>query len=129
MLATRLWENTARVHFSTMARPEGRLIYGGHVISHARALSFNGLANAQLVAAINAGTHAAPAGAGDTITAWSEVLDRAETPTPSVGALRLRTVAVKNRPAAGFPLRGEDGRHAEGVILDLDYWALIPRRT
>ena len=127
MLATRLWQNTARVHFSTMARPEGRLVYGGHVISLARALSFNGLANAHLVAAVNAGTHTAPAGAGNTVHAWSEVLDRAETSTPSVGALRLRTVAVKNRPAADFPLRGTDGRHAEGVILDLDYWVLMPR--
>lgn len=127
MMATRLWQNTARVHFSTMARPEGRLIYGGHVISHARALGFNGLGNAQLVAAINAGTHAAPAGGGDTVTAWSEVLDRAETAVPSVGALRVRTVAVKNRPAEGFPLKNEGGRHAEGVILDLDWWALVPR--
>ena len=47
MLATRLWQNTAKVHFNTEARPDGnRLIYGGHVISMARALSFNGLANA-----------------------------------------------------------------------------------
>ena len=127
MLATRLWQNTARVHFSTLARPEGRLIYGGHVISLARALSFNGLANAQVIAAINAGTHAAPAGAGDTVHVWSEVLDKAATRVPSVGALRLRTVAVKNRTAEGFPLRGPDGRHAEGVILDLDYWVLMPR--
>ncbi len=110
-----------------MARPEGRLVYGGHVISLARALSFNGLANAQLIAAINAGTHAAPAAAGDTVHAWSEVADRAETAVPSVGALRLRTVAVKNRPAGDFPLRRPDGRHAEGVILDLDYWVLMPR--
>jgi 2-methylfumaryl-CoA hydratase len=127
MMATRLWQNTARVHFSTMARPEGRLIYGGHVISLARALSFNGLGNAQAVAAINAGTHAAPARAGDTVHAWSEVLDKAETSAPSVGALRLRTVAVKNRSATDFPLRAEDGRYAEGVILDLDYWVLMPR--
>jgi 2-methylfumaryl-CoA hydratase len=129
MMATRLWQNTARVHFSTLARPEGRLIYGGHVISHARSLGFNGLANAQLVAAINAGTHAAPAGAGDTITAWSEVLDKAETRARSVGALRLRTVAVKNRTAADFPLRDKDGKYADGVILDIDWWALIPRQT
>jgi 2-methylfumaryl-CoA hydratase len=129
MLATRLWQNTARVHFSRMARPEGRLIYGGHIISLARALSFNGLANAQVIAAINGGTHASPAAAGDTVHAWSEVIDKAETAVPSVGALRLRTVAVKNRGADDFPLRGPDGRHAEGVILDLDYWVLMPRGT
>ncbi|MEM7060391.1 MAG: MaoC family dehydratase [Pseudomonadota bacterium] len=127
MMATRLWQNTAKVHFSTMVRPEGRLIYGGHIISLARALSFNGLANAQWIAAINAGSHTAPSLAGDTINAWTEVLDKAETATPSVGALRLRLVAVKNKVAANFPLRGEDGKYAEGVVLDLDYWALIPR--
>ena len=98
MLATRLWQNTAKVHFNTEARPDGkRLIYGGHIISMARALSFNGLANAQLIAAINAGAHTSPAFAGDTVYAWSEVLDKAETPEPSVGALRLRLVATKGR--------------------------------
>jgi len=41
MLATRLWQNTAKVHFDATFRPDGqRLIYGGHVISMARALSF-----------------------------------------------------------------------------------------
>jgi len=25
-------------------------------------------------------------------------------------------------------LRGPDGRHAAGVVLDFDYWALLPRR-
>lgn len=128
MMATRLWQNTAKVHFSTMARPDGRLIYGGHIISLARALSFNGLANAQWIAAINGGAHTAPCFAGDTVHAWSEVLDKAETPVPSVGALRLRLVAVTNRPADAFPLRGADGRPEDGVVLDFDYWALMPRR-
>lgn len=127
MLATRLWQNTSKVHFSKMVRPEGLLIYGGHIISMARALSFNGLANAQLIAAINGGAHAAPSMAGDTIHAWSEVLDKAETSDPNVGALRLRLVATKNRPTESFPLRGEDGKYADGVVLDFDYWALMPR--
>ena len=127
MMATRLWQNTAKVHFNTEARPDGqRLIYGGHVISMARALSFNGLANAQLIAAINAGSHVAPAFAGDTVYAWSEVLDRAETAVPGVGALRLRLVATKGRDES-MTLRREDGTYADGVLLDLDYWALVPR--
>ncbi|MBK0400703.1 MaoC family dehydratase [Limibaculum sp. M0105] len=129
MMATRLWQNTARVHFDPAARAgQPRLIYGGHIISLARGLSFNGLGNAQLVAAINGGAHTAPCFAGDTVYAWSEVLDKAETATPSVGALRLRLVAVKNRPAQDFPLRAPDGKHAEGVVLDFDYWVLMPRR-
>ncbi len=127
MMATRLWQNTAKVHFSAQARPDGsQLVYGGHIISMARALSFNGLANAQLIAAINAGAHTAPALAGDTIYAWSEVLDTAETTAPGVGALRLRLVATKDRDES-MTLRGDDGKYAPGVLLDLDYWALVPR--
>ncbi|WP_107706183.1 MaoC family dehydratase [Nocardioides allogilvus] len=126
MLATRLWQNTAKVHFNAEARPDGnRLIYGGHVISMARALSFNGLANAQLIAAINAGAHTSPAFAGDTVYAWSEVLDKAETAAPGVGAMRLRLVATKGRDES-MTLRGEDGKYADGVLLDLDYWVLVP---
>jgi 2-methylfumaryl-CoA hydratase len=63
-MATRLYQNTARVHFNQFTQSKDRfgrrLIYGGHVISLARALSFNGLANAFHVAAINGGRHVAP---------------------------------------------------------------------
>ncbi len=129
MMATRLWQNTARVHFDPAARDGApRLIYGGHIISMARALSFNGLANAQLIAAINGGSHVASSFAGDTLHAWSEVLEKAETAVPSVGALRLRLVGVKNAPAGDMVL-SENGNYAAGVVLDLDYWALMPRRA
>lgn len=125
MMATRLWQNTAKVHFDVGARPDGsRLIYGGHVISMARALSFNGLANAQMIVGLNAGAHANPCLAGDTIHAWSEVLDKAETAAPGVGAIRLRLVATKGH--APFALRGEDGKYRSEVLLDLDCWALMP---
>ncbi|MFN3143829.1 MAG: MaoC family dehydratase [Paracoccaceae bacterium] len=124
MIATRLWQNTAKVHFDASAREDGRrLIYGGHVISLARALSFNGLANAQMIAGLNAGAHANPCFAGDTVRAWSEVLDKAMTPAPGVGAIRLRLVATRG---AAFALRGEDGKYLPEVLLDLDYWALMP---
>jgi 2-methylfumaryl-CoA hydratase len=124
MLATRLWQNTSKVHFDVGQREDGRrLIYGGHVISLARALSFNGLANAQMIVALNAGAHANPCFAGDTVRAWSEVLDKAETSAPGVGALRLRLVATKG--AAGA-LRGAEGKYLPDVLLDLDYWALVP---
>lgn len=130
-LATRLYQNTAKVHFDAHAaratRFGKRLIYGGHVISLARALSFNGLANAFHIAAINGGRHVAPLFAGDTVYAWSEVLAVAALPGRNdIGALRLRLVAVKNRDCAGFPLKDGTGYDA-GVILDLDYWAILPR--
>jgi 2-methylfumaryl-CoA hydratase len=130
-LATRLYQNTAKVHFDQHAASQGRfgrrLIYGGHVISLTRALSFNGLGNVFHVAAVNGGRHVAPLFAGDTVYAWSEVLDRAEIPGRSdVGALRLRLVATKNQPCAAFPERAGEG-YDPAVILDLDYWALLPR--
>lgn len=131
-MATRLYQNTAKVHFNQHTESQGRfgkrLIYGGHVISLARCLSFNGLQNAFHIAAINGGRHVAPAFAGDTVYAWSEVLDRAELPgRDDLGALRLRLVAVKNRSAANFPLMADENTYEEGVILDLDYWVLLPR--
>lgn len=129
-IATRLYQNTAKVHFNAHAQSDGRfgkrLIYGGVVISIARALSFNGLSNAAEMIAINAGTHAGPLFAGDTIYAWSEVLDKAKL-SQTTGALRLRLVATRNRPCDDFPLQGADGRYDPDVLLDFDYWAAIPR--
>ncbi|MBI3444491.1 MAG: nucleotidyltransferase domain-containing protein [Magnetospirillum sp.] len=93
MIATRLWQNTAKVHFNQYTEGQGRfgrrLIYGGHIISLARALSFNGLANAFKIVAINGGRHTNPTFAGDTIHAWTEVLDRIELPGFSSTEARL----------------------------------------
>jgi 2-methylfumaryl-CoA hydratase len=137
-LATRLYQNTAKVHFNQHSEKDGhfgrRIVYGGHVISIARALSFNGLANAFRIAAINGGRHAAPVFAGDTVYAWSEVLERHEIAgRKDVGALRLRTVATKDRSCADFPYlasasEGGDGKLEPAVVLDLDYTVLLPRR-
>ena len=125
MLATRLFQNTAKVHFNQFSEKDGRfgrrLVYGGHAISLARALSFNGLANAFHIAAINGGRHAAPLFAGGTVFAWSEIRERAVIPGRSdVGALRIITRATVDHPCADYPA-------AENVILELDYWALLPR--
>ncbi|MFT3810716.1 MAG: MaoC family dehydratase [Micropepsaceae bacterium] len=134
MLATRLFQNTAKVHFNQHVEGQGRfgrrLIYGGHVISLARALSFNGLANAQQVVAINAGRHVNPLFAGNTVYCWSEVLEKAELPgRRDCGALRLRLVATKDRACADFPDKDATGAYPADVILDLDYWAVMPRRA
>lgn len=131
-LATRLFQNTARVHFNQHVEGKGRfgrrLVYGGHIISLARALSFNGLANAFHILGLNGARHVAPSFAGDTIYAWSEVLDKAELKGRNdLGALRLRTFAVKDRAASDFPSIGPDGNPAEGVVLDMDYWVALPR--
>ncbi|MCE2509612.1 MAG: MaoC family dehydratase [Alphaproteobacteria bacterium] len=131
-LATRLYQNTAKVHFNLHTEREGRfgrrIVYGGHVISLARSLSFNGLGNAFRIAAINAGSHVAPCFAGDTVYAWTEILEKEEiSGLESLGALRLRTVATKDRACADFPYKGKDGNYDPAVILDLDYTVLLPR--
>jgi 2-methylfumaryl-CoA hydratase len=133
MFSTRLYQNTARVHFDAFAgkstRFGRRLAYGGHIISLARALSFNGLANGFRLAAINAGSHVGPTFGGDTIYAWSEVLEKAELPgRTDLGALRMRLIAAKDYPCVSFPGRQADGKYHPAVTLDLDYWLLMPRR-
>ena len=99
MIATRLYQNTARIHFNQFIEGQGRfgrrLIYGGHVISLARALSFNGLANAFHIAAINGGRHVAPLFAGNTVFAWSEVWPR---PSCRSGAISARCACAPSRP-------------------------------
>ncbi len=133
MFSTRLYQNTARVHFDAYAgkntRFGRRLAYGGHIISLARALSFNGLANGFRVAAFNAGSHVGPTFGGDTIYAWSEILEKAQLPDrKDIGALRVRTYASKDCPSSEFPGKGADGKYHPAVVLDLDYWLLMPRR-
>lgn len=131
MLATRLYQNTAKVHFDRFSEAKGRfgkrLIYGGHVISLARALSFNGLGNAFHVAAINGGRHVAPLFAGGTVYAWSEIVETADVPAQSdLGALRIVTRATRDLPCAEFPTK-DATTDAPGVILEFDYWVLMPR--
>lgn len=129
MLATRLYQNTARVHFNQFAEKDGRfgrrIVYGGHVISLARSLSYNGLQNAQWIAAINGGRHVAPCFAGDTVFAASRIVDKAEI-SDELGALRINLMATKDTPCAAFE-GGCPGPKDDGVILDFDYWAFIPR--
>ena len=129
-MATRLYQNTARVHFNAHAERAGRfgrrLVYGGHVISSARALSFNGLGNAFHIAAINGGRHVAPLFAGGTVYAWSEIAGKTMLPgRDDVAALRIVTRATRDVACTTFPVEGAspDG---PGVILELDYWVLMP---
>ena len=55
------------------------------------------------------------------------MLAKAELPgRADVGALRLRTIATRDRPCADFPLKSGDD-YDPAVLLDFDYWVLIPR--
>jgi len=136
-MAARLYQNTARAHFNAHALKDSRfgkrVIYGGHVISVARALSFNGLENALRILAFNGGTHSNPTFAGDTLFAWTDVLERIDLARSDAGALRLRLVAVKNADphTEEQPFQVTDDndrqRYHPNVVLDLDYTVLVPK--
>ena len=131
MMATKLYQNNAKVHFNQFVEKSGRfgrrIIYGGHIISLARALSFNGLSNAFKIIAINGGTHASPCFAGTTVFAWSTILDKTEI-SDSLGAMRIRTNGIGDAQAYQFQHMNADGKYDPSVLLSLDYWALIPRK-
>tara|TARA_B100001057_G_C22771356_1_gene919738 strand:+ start:504 stop:1535 length:1032 start_codon:yes stop_codon:yes gene_type:complete len=126
MMATRLWQNNSKVHFDkTIREDKRRLIYGGHLISLGRALSFNGLENAQIITAINGGTHVNPTFAGDTIFAKSEIIDKFEEISDNCGALRVLLTVAKKSIDNSFNIY--DQIPEELVVLKFDYWALIPK--
>jgi 2-methylfumaryl-CoA hydratase len=134
MMATRLYQNGARLHFNQQSERRSRfgrrVVYGGHVITLARALSVNGLGNGLRLTAIHGGRHAAPSFAGDTLYAWSEVLAKdALAGRRDLGLLRLRTVALKNQEASAFTLADAAGALDPAVVLTLDYSVLMPRRA
>jgi 2-methylfumaryl-CoA hydratase len=37
-------------------------------------------------------------------------------------------IATKDCPCSDFPGKGADGKYHPAVVLDLDYWLLMPRR-
>ncbi|WP_418315496.1 MaoC family dehydratase [Piscinibacter sakaiensis] len=136
MMATRLYQNNARLHFDALAMRDShvgaRLVYGGHVISVCRALAYDGLENVIGIAAINGGSHVAPTVAGDTLYACTEVLERWRLPGRNdLGALRLRLLGLKNLHPAELPagaITAADGGPHPNVVLDLDHTVLMPRR-
>ena len=131
MMATKLYQNNAKVHFNHFVEKGGRfgrrIVYGGHVISLARALSFNGLSNAFKIIAINGGTHASPCFADMTVFAWSKILDKIEV-SDSIGAMRVRTNGIGDAQAYQFQHTNSEGRFDPSVLLSLDYWVLVPRK-
>jgi 2-methylfumaryl-CoA hydratase len=133
-LATRLYQNNARVHFDQTLMnntPNGkRLVYGGHIISICRALSYNGLANATWLSAINSGTHSNPSFAGDTIYCQSEIIDKqAIKGRDDIGLVRIRMLGIKNNTPDQietlYSSNGARTKYHSDVVLDLDYTAIM----
>ena len=131
--ATRLYQNAAKVHFNQFSEGQGRfgrrLIYGGHVISLARALEFQRprqrlpyRGDQRRAGMSRRCSPATPCSPG------AKFSRPRRCPAATTSArLRLRTVATKNRPCADFPWREGEG-YEPHVVLELDYWALAPRR-
>tara|TARA_Y100001936_G_scaffold188415_1_gene186655 strand:+ start:33768 stop:34835 length:1068 start_codon:yes stop_codon:yes gene_type:complete len=136
-MAARLYQNTARAHFNAYALKDSlfgkRVVYGGHIISIARELSYNGLENVLKIVACNGGTHSNPTFAGDTIFAWTDVIDSFEVDNQNLGALRLRLIALKNldpmKDSVDIKI-DKDGREVynPAVVLDYDYTVLVPKK-
>ena len=133
-LATRLYQNNARVHFDQHLMNEShhgrRLVYGGHIISLCRALSYNGLGNTLWLSAINGGTHANPSFAGDTIYCQTEILDKQTiTDREDIGLVKVRMLGIKNnRPDnMDFLYKTEGNRtlYHNDLVLDINFWALM----
>lgn len=138
-LATRLYQNDARVHFDAVrmaaTRFGRRLVFGGHVMSVAWALAHDGLEGVLAILAINGGAHLGPTFGGDTLVAGTEVLEVAALPgRDDLAAVRLRLLAAKQAHAP-FPWPTQGGaagdcaaEHDTRLVLDLELWVLMPSR-
>jgi 2-methylfumaryl-CoA hydratase len=135
MTFTRLYQNSARVHFDTLLTGGEPVVYGGLPMSIGYAQALNGFENRLGITAVNSGTHANPVHSGDTLYSFTDVL-ACSGRAGAYGALRLRLVVVKNdEPSASHPYAIEltaqqTGRKSynANVVLDLDYWEIVPRR-
>jgi 2-methylfumaryl-CoA hydratase len=88
------------------------------------------------MAAWNGGSHTNPTFAGDTLFAFTEVLERIEIGRDDVGGLRLRLVGVKNvdpsQEEIAVKTRDDESgreRYDQSVVLDLEYVGVIPKRA
>lgn len=132
MSFTRLYQNTARVHFDGILTAGKPLVYGGLALSLGYAQAFNGLENRIGIAAANGGTHANPVHSGDTLFSFTDVLEKADI-SDRLGALRLRLVVVKNESPDALKTfevkQTVEGKQVynEHVVMDLDYWEPMVR--
>ena len=127
-LATKLYQNTARVHFDLHHMKDSRfgrrLVYGGHVISICRALSYDGLENVLSRLAINSGQHRNPTFAGDTLYAAS-LIGQKWPISDKLGAMSVALVGIKN---FGADKPDIEKASPESTVLMLNYTVLMPRR-
>ncbi len=128
-LATRLYQNNARVHFDqhlmANSKQGKRLVYGGHIISLCRALSYNGLGNGIWLSAIHSGSHCNPSFAGDTIYAQSTVLAiTAIAGREDIALVKVQMLGIKNNNPQHmqYLVNHADGKkkYHPDVVLDIE---------
>ena len=103
-----------------------RLVYGGHIISLCRALSYNGLGNSVWLSAIHGGSHCNPSFAGDTIYSQSTIKDISDVAGRNdLAIVRIEMLGIKNNNPENMDyLYTQDGgrkKYHSDVVLDLDY--------
>lgn len=131
MMFTRLYQNTARLHFENVPPFSRPVAFGGYTISLGYSLAFNGLENRLGLVAVNRGAHPNPVFAGDRLACFTDVLEKVDC-NPVVGLMRLRMVVIKNEistPVASIELPPANaGNYPSTVVLDLDYWEPVLKR-
>jgi 2-methylfumaryl-CoA hydratase len=133
-LATRLYQNNARVHFDQHLMDDSthgkRLVYGGHIISLCRALSYNGLGNGIWLSAIHSGSHCNPSFAGDTIYAQSTILEITDAPNrDDLALVKVNMLGIKNNTPEQmdylFEITNGRKKYHSDVVLDLELTLLM----
>ncbi len=133
---TRLYQNSARVHFDSILTNGKPLVYGGLPLSVGYAHQFNGFENRSGIAAINGGSHVNPTYSGDTLYSCTQIVERSNF-SPSLGALRLRLIVCKNENPASVPdfqimrlnPQTQKEEYRPSVVLDLDFWELVGKKS
>ena len=142
MTTSSSYQNTAKVHFNahqmSNSRFGKRLIYGGHIISLARSLAFNGLENSLGMLGWNSGNTCQSnfCWRYDSC-AWSDILETVDLPhSDQFGALRVGLVALKNLDPTNelqIELKFTDPNTEKeqfypNIALHLDYYLLMPKK-
>ncbi|MCL0106070.1 hypothetical protein M1N60_02130, partial [Thermodesulfovibrionales bacterium] len=78
---------------------------------------------------INAGTHANPAFAGDTIYCYSIIKELIAPKRDDVGLMKVQTIGLKNMTPEEIETPfDEHSKYHANVVLDLDYTLIVPKK-
>ena len=106
------------------------LVYGGHIISLCRALSYNGLGNGIWLTAIHSGSHCNPSFAGDTIYCQSTIVEKTDVDDrDDIGLVKIQMLGFKNNTPAEigtlYQKQGGRTKYHRDVVLALEYSVIM----